>query len=371
MVNSSRRRRAVGSSRSKYPAVKATHFFKIVKSSADRLQKLRIPRKFMTKHGKNLANLVFLNVPSGAVWKVELMNSNEEVWLSSGWKEFTEYYSIRFGHFLVFRYDGNSNFHVLIFDMSASEIEYPFNPTQNLLLPEAEEDIEIDNSVEILEDFPTHQTKVEEVSGRDEIEKDSSVEILDDFPKCQTRRAADMEKDGYVEVNRTNRRRKMENFDGLKVPNLKMDVKPSCLTHEMKKERSVGTSIDGKARALQRAKRRGRALEAAEKFMSTSNYPSFIRVIHPAYLCKGYLSIAMSFVNTHMKKSKTTVKLQVSDKLWPVNLISYQSSSSAMLCGGFTAFAKEQSLQVGDVCIFELIDRDNDVLKVSIFRNIN
>ncbi|KAL7193193.1 hypothetical protein ACSBR2_024910 [Camellia fascicularis] len=370
MVNSSRRS-AVGSSRSRSPAVKATHFFKIVKSSVDQLQKLRIPRKFMTKHGKNLANLVFLNVPRGAVWKVELMNSNEEVWLSSGWKEFTEYYSIRFGHFLVFRYDGNSNFHVLIFDMSASEIEYPFNPTQNLQLPEAEEDIEIDNSVEILEDFPTHQTKVEEVSERDEIEKDSSVEILDDFPKCQTRRAADMEKDGYVEVKRTNRRRKMENFDGLKVPNLKMDVKPSCLTHEMKKERSVGTSIDGKARALQRAKGRGRALEAAEKFMSTSNHPSFIRVMHPAYLSKGYLSIAMSFVNAHMKKSKTTVKLQVSDKLWPVNLISYQSSSSAMLRGGFTAFAKEQSLQVGDVCIFELIDRDDDVLKVSIFRNIN
>ncbi|KAL7224041.1 hypothetical protein ACSBR1_025486 [Camellia fascicularis] len=297
----------------------------------------------MTKHGKNLANLVFLNVPSGAVWKVELMNSKEEVWLSSGWKEFTEYYSIRFGHFLVFRYDGNSNFHVLIFDMSASEIEYPFNPTQNLQLPEAEEDIEIDNSVEILEDFLTHQTKVEEVSERDEIEKDSSVEILDDFPKCQTRRAADMEKDGYVEVKRTNRRQ----------------------------ERSVGTSIDGKARALQRAKGRGRALEAAEKFMSTSNHPSFIRVMHPAYLSKGYLSIAMSFVNTHMKKSKTTVKLQVSDKLWPVNLISYQSSSSAMLRGGFTAFAKEQSLQVGDVCIFELIDRDDDVLKVSIFRKIN
>ncbi|KAI8541644.1 hypothetical protein RHMOL_Rhmol08G0078100 [Rhododendron molle] len=29
--------------------------------------------------------------------------------------------------FLVFRYDGHSNFHVIIFDMTASEIEYPFS----------------------------------------------------------------------------------------------------------------------------------------------------------------------------------------------------------------------------------------------------
>ncbi|KAF5958197.1 hypothetical protein HYC85_005422 [Camellia sinensis] len=81
------------------------------------------------------------------------------------------------------------------------EIEYPSNPTQKLQLLETEEDIEIDDSVEILEDFPTQQTKVEEVSERDELERDSSIEILDVFPKCQTSRAADMEKDGSVEKN--------------------------------------------------------------------------------------------------------------------------------------------------------------------------
>ncbi|KAE9466912.1 hypothetical protein C3L33_01185, partial [Rhododendron williamsianum] len=90
---------------------------------------LKIPRKFTSTYGKDLANHVFLKVPDGMVWKVELIKSDEDAWLCNGWKEFAGHYSVCFGHFLVFRYDGDSNFHVIIFDMTASEIEYPFRAT--------------------------------------------------------------------------------------------------------------------------------------------------------------------------------------------------------------------------------------------------
>ncbi|KAI8020241.1 B3 domain-containing transcription factor VRN1 [Camellia lanceoleosa] len=330
MVNSSRRS-AVGSSWSRSPAVKATHFFKIVKSSVDQLQKLRIPRKFMTKHGKNLANLVFLNVPSGAVWKVELMNSNEEVWLSNGWKDFTQYYSIRFGHLLVFRYDGNSNFHVIIFDMSASEIEYPSHPTQKLQLLETEEDIEIDDSVEILEDFPTQQTKVEEVSERDEIERDSSIEILDVFPKCQTSRAADMEKDGSVE--------KLSVFGFLA------------------EEHSGGTSIDGKARALQRAK------------AFKSENPFFMVSMHPSYVCfKFNLNVPLAFAMKHFSVKQRDVILRLSDgRAWTVNCYCHLNGKCKF---GWASFVRDNNLKLGDVCIFELIKATEVCLNVTIFRAV-
>ncbi|GFY89971.1 hypothetical protein Acr_07g0001680 [Actinidia rufa] len=48
-------------------------------------------------------------------------------WLHDGWKEFSEHHSISCGFFLVFNYEGNSKFNVLIFDLSASEIHYPGN----------------------------------------------------------------------------------------------------------------------------------------------------------------------------------------------------------------------------------------------------
>ncbi|MBA0707040.1 hypothetical protein Golax_019122 [Gossypium laxum] len=67
-----------------------------------------------------------LSVPSGAVWKVELTKSDGKIWLENGWLEFSNHYSLDIGHLLVFRYVGNSNFHVIIFDKSASEMQYPY-----------------------------------------------------------------------------------------------------------------------------------------------------------------------------------------------------------------------------------------------------
>ncbi|KAL9258271.1 DNA ligase 1-like protein [Drosera capensis] len=85
----------------------------------------RIPPKFAKKYGKDLLKTACLTVPNGAVWKVEVVKSGDVILLSSGWDKFMENFSIKLGHFLVFRYEGNSCFYVLIFDMSATEIKYP------------------------------------------------------------------------------------------------------------------------------------------------------------------------------------------------------------------------------------------------------
>ncbi|KAF5958198.1 hypothetical protein HYC85_005423 [Camellia sinensis] len=161
MVNS-RRRSGTGSSS---PAKGSPQFFRIINSAVVQNQKLyndmMIPGKFVRKYGEKLklSKLAFLKVPSGAVWQVELSNSRGHVWLHNGWKEFMKYYSISYGHFLVFQYNGNSIFHVLIFDKSASEIEYPSGQTNqnwDFQIPETE-DVELDDSVEILDDFLTCQ----------------------------------------------------------------------------------------------------------------------------------------------------------------------------------------------------------------------
>ncbi|XP_039069832.1 B3 domain-containing protein Os11g0197600-like [Hibiscus syriacus] len=52
-----------------------------------------------------------LRVPSGEVWRVELTKSDGKIWLENGWHQFSNHYTLDFGYLLVFRYDGNSNFH--------------------------------------------------------------------------------------------------------------------------------------------------------------------------------------------------------------------------------------------------------------------
>ncbi|KAA8547273.1 hypothetical protein F0562_003863 [Nyssa sinensis] len=112
-----------------------------------------------------------------------------------------------------------------------------------------------------------------------------------------------------------------------------------------------------------------RALEEASKFMSDSKYPCFKGVMRPAYLQHGYLGVPSSFVKGHMTEGTKCVKLQFSNKSQPVNLVTHLKRY--MLSRGWIAFAKEHALQLGDVCVFELIHRNDAVLKVSIFRNIN
>lgn len=63
-------------------------------------------------------------------------------------------------------------------------------------------------------------------------------------------------------------------------------------------------------------------------------------------------------------KAKTAI-LQVGNISWPVKLLHYPSDYK--FSRGWYKFAKDTSLRPGDVCIFELIDRNKVVLKVSIF----
>ena len=78
------------------------------------------------------------------------------------------------------------------------------------------------------------------------------------------------------------------------------------------------------------------------------------------------------FTKDHTKGSMLAVKLQVVDRLWPMKLYIYSGKyRSSVIFVGWFAFARENSLRVGDVCIFELNMTDNVVFKVHIFRFID
>ncbi|CAH9139121.1 unnamed protein product [Cuscuta epithymum] len=128
---SSRRRRGQGTPASKSSEMAQRpppHFFKVILPLRTTLM---IPKEFIRKHGKNLPKVGSFEVPTGEIWEIDLVHSQGHVFLAKGWKEFAENYSIGDGHFLVFRYDRKSHFSVIIFDKSASEIEYPLPKSQD------------------------------------------------------------------------------------------------------------------------------------------------------------------------------------------------------------------------------------------------
>ncbi|GKU94642.1 hypothetical protein SLEP1_g8101 [Rubroshorea leprosula] len=96
-------------------------FFKIM--IGDFRNQLRIPRKFVRKFKGNLSDTINLRGPSRFVWTVKLARTVDDVFLQNGWEIFARDHSLEENDFLVFRYDENSTFNVVIFDKSACERE--------------------------------------------------------------------------------------------------------------------------------------------------------------------------------------------------------------------------------------------------------
>ena len=80
-------------------------------------------------------------------------------------------------------------------------------------------------------------------------------------------------------------------------------------------------------------------------------------------------SIPLSFVKRHFKTDNKKTTLSVSDgRTWSVKYI-IMKKSKVKFSSGWTKLARDNSLEVGDVCTFELIKCTGTSLKVVIFRN--
>jgi hypothetical protein len=86
----------------------------------------RIPDEFITRFGHELKNVATITVPDGRDWRMELKKCGNDVYFCNKWQQFAEYYSIGYGSFLCFKYEGDSKFSVVIFDVTSVEICYPF-----------------------------------------------------------------------------------------------------------------------------------------------------------------------------------------------------------------------------------------------------
>nr|XP_023916274.1 B3 domain-containing protein At1g49475-like [Quercus suber] len=131
--------------------MRSTHFFKIIMPRALQEGKIRIPTKFISKYGVDLSDMAFLTIPNGTNWKVKVTKHDGGVWFQNGWCEFASCHGLTVGHLLVFRYIGNSHFHVLIFDATATEIDYTLD--DQLQVCRMEDNESDDDSVEIMDGF--------------------------------------------------------------------------------------------------------------------------------------------------------------------------------------------------------------------------
>ncbi|KAL3730300.1 hypothetical protein ACJRO7_027326 [Eucalyptus globulus] len=279
------------------PRLGSRCFFKIILSNALESGKLGIPKNFLRRCGKDISSSVLLKVPGGSAWTIELENCNNDlVSLWKGWREFMEHYSIGLGHLIVFKYKGNSTFHVIIFDKSASEIDYSSSSSKISYLGSK---------------LPS--PKSEDVLGAEDLQ--------DSRPHRRMRIEPHLP---YSQLSPSYPPRGLEVFHG-----------PTLL------------------RPLT-------APELSNNFYSEN--PFFKRVINQG----GKMNIPVGFARQYIQENREMATLRSSDGSWLVKLLRTLRDHQACFSAGWTAFTRENCLRVGDVCMFELIDRDDVVFQVSI-----
>lgn len=77
--------------------------------------------------------------------------------------------------------------------------------------------------------------------------------------------------------------------------------------------------------------------------------------------------VPSSFVKQmNSASSSIKVKLQCRGKEWDAVISTYGITTK--INNGWSVFAKENSLQIGDVCVLELINRKAALIRVTIFK---
>ncbi|KAK7835598.1 b3 domain-containing transcription factor vrn1, partial [Quercus suber] len=71
----------------------------------------KIIEKFVKEFGDELSNVATQTLPYGGIWQAGLEKSDKE------------YFGFVMVRMIFFIYEGNSNFHVLVFDKTATEIQ--------------------------------------------------------------------------------------------------------------------------------------------------------------------------------------------------------------------------------------------------------
>ncbi|XP_043714419.1 B3 domain-containing transcription factor VRN1-like [Telopea speciosissima] len=320
------------------------HFFKVILHSTVDDGQLVIPVEFVRRFGEDLSDSAVLKLPSGKEWVVELKKTDGRVWFHNGFQGFLEYHNISVGYFIVFRYEGDSQFLCLIFNDNSCEIKYKLQES-NL-----QDNLENEESGEE-EDTPASLRKKIKKHG-----KRSSAGSPVTQPYCPAQKKRKM---NNIVGKRTKPNPSGEEVTkGFENQQTAEDESHLCLEDEyelafLRKERPVTK------------KERERAICAA-KTLKTKN-PSFMVVMTPSYLRKG-LNVPLVFARDHFSVGFHRVKLRLSNGgTWPARFF-LRSSIKALLSGGWNAFARENILLEGDCCVFEVLNKKDIEMKVSIFR---
>ncbi|VFQ86899.1 unnamed protein product [Cuscuta campestris] len=315
-------------------------FFQILSGSHYDHQ-LALPKKFAENLRGKLAGTVSLKGPSGSVWKVGLEADGDDLYLKHGWKTFVQEHSLQKNDVLVFKYHGNLQFDVLVFDQ--------------LSLCEKEAS------------YFVKQCAHTEIVVADKKDKTA--------PPRTIRFGAAISESSDEEVTRIVVRKKP-----------RKDVVPKQVMNQYSgKPRnrpadSSGPSSSRVGLSLRLdSKRRPVTEEEKDKVIQAATVASFDNsltvIMRECHVYTGfYLTIPVDWSRKHLPQANFEACLRVKDKAWMAKCYYRRTMGGHGISrSGWKYFALQNHLEMDDVCVFDMVSRSNKlcIFDVRIFRVVD
>lgn len=344
------------------------HFTQFLISGYDR--QLAIPKKFVDNLKKKLPQSVTLKGPSGLTWNVDLTTNDDTVFFNHGWQEFVKDHSLEETDLLVFRYDGGSQFDVLIFDgnnlceRGASYFVRKCEHTEHdngCLIKKKLREGSIDNVLTPLDDGVA--SPVNSIS--DDTDETDDTDDNDTVPSEQCIKSLIAHKRTRQNARQCVGSKKEPATNGKGVKSTPSDdAVCSPITKSGAKPQNYASN-----RRLVTEDEIKNALLLAQ---AASTDESFLIVMRPTHVYKRFfVYIPSERLTDHLSSENQDIFLRCNNDTWRTRYNFYPSRRYGGITGGWKHFALDNNLEEFDVCLFKPAAdtiEDTVVLDVSIFR---
>ncbi|KAK9109021.1 hypothetical protein Sjap_017081 [Stephania japonica] len=278
-------------------------FFKVMFGDFGR--RMRIPRVFIRYLLEESPDQVNLEGPSGNIWRVKIKRTKDDIYLDQGWEAFKVDHSLAMGNALLFEYDGKKH-------LKVTDIVSMYGLTR--------------------EDVFTVKCSQESTSQGNERQVSNLAHV------------GDRQQDNIIEPNLS------MPFDQIDPLSHQVTDSASPNAERLMIDQGPGPNPDPEAAALS----------------FTSSFPFFMIKMKPYNVVEPYqlqLPTQFSKEHLHFKTPRRFFLHNLEGTKWSVRAL--PKPPTKLLAGGFRNFSRDNNLQLGDYCVFELVDENE--LKVHIF----
>ncbi|KAL8523923.1 hypothetical protein ACS0TY_013760 [Phlomoides rotata] len=300
-------------------------------------ESLNIPCNFVKYMEGTAPGTAVLVGPSGKNWFVDLIVLENGIFLNDGWADFVKDHFLEQGDSIVFRYDGDLNFTLQIFDQSMCEKVAAF-------------------TAESSQDLSKYDSSMVKKRDRERSALLDSI-IIGGVPKkmrCSHLHSASMCDDHENHTNLVVAEEWIQQGDdSSNMRNAVTVAVPLTAVHDNSDQSAQyrTTKLDMLLSALE-------AEKIAQSFKSP--FPIFLKVMKRFNISGSYtLNVPYQFATEHLPKCKVKIVLHnLKGQNWTVNSIpTTKVQTSHTFCGGWLSFVRDNNIDIGDICIFELMHK--------------